>query len=74
MNIFKIFIAKDKAQTVTELESWTLKWSIQGSTYMSEIVQHKAFINKKDALEFEKQLKSSADFLGCWVTITIKRN
>jgi hypothetical protein len=35
MNIFKILIPKDNAQTVTELESYTLEWRIQGNSYLS---------------------------------------
>lgn len=74
MNIFKIFIPKEKAQQVTELESWTLQWKIQGNGYSLFVVQHKAFIKKDDADEFEKQLKESAKFLGTWVDTKITRN
>ena len=74
MNIFKILIPKEKAQEVTELESWTLKWEIQANGYDRVKVQHKSFIKKEDAKEFKKQLKSSADFLGTWVETKITRN
>jgi hypothetical protein len=74
MNIFKIFIPKNKAQQVTELESWTLQWKIQGNGYSQVIVKHKAFIKREEADEFEKQLKSSANFLGTWVETKISRN
>ena len=74
MNIFKRFIPKDNAQEVTELESFTLKWEIQGDSYRSRIVKHKSFIKKEDAEEYSKQLKSSADFLGTWVETRITKN
>ena len=70
----KILIPKDKAQEVTELESYTIRWEIQANGYTSVHVQHKSFIEKEDAIEFEKQLKSSADFLGTWVKTNINKN
>lgn len=73
-NLFKILIPKDNAQEVTELESWTLKWEIQANGYDRRKVFHKAFIDKDDALEFEKQLKSSAKFLGTWVNTYLTKN
>lgn len=74
MKLFKILIPKEKAQEVTELESWSLRWEIQANGYSSVRVQHKNFIDKEAAKEFEKQLKSSADFLGTWVKTEITRN
>lgn len=74
MNLFKLLIPKDKAQEVTELESFTLRWEIQGDTYLSKKVYHKSFIKKEDAEEYSKQLKSSAKFLGTWVNTEITRN
>jgi hypothetical protein len=74
MNIFKILIPKDKAQEVTELESYTLRWEIQANGYDRITVQHKSFIKKDDAEEYEKQLKSSAKFLGTWVNTKVSRN
>ncbi|MCB0743494.1 MAG: hypothetical protein KDC67_06290 [Ignavibacteriae bacterium] len=73
-NIFKILIPKENAQEVTELESWTLRWEIQGELYNSRIVKHKSFIKKEDAEEYEKQLKYSANLLGTWVDTFITRN
>jgi len=67
-------IPKDKAQEVTELESYTIRWEIQANGYSSVHVQHKSFIKKEDAKEFEKQLKSSADLLGTWVNTSINKN
>ena len=74
MNIFKILIPKDKAQEVTELESYTLRWEIQANGYDRTKVKHKSFIKKEDAEEFKKQLKSSAEFLGTWVETKITKN
>ena len=34
MSIFKILIPKDKAQEVTELESFTVRWEIEGDMYI----------------------------------------
>ena len=74
MNIFKILIPKDKAQEVTELESYTLKWDIQGNGYNDRNVKYKSFIKKEDAQEYEKQLKNSADFIDTWIETNITRN
>lgn len=73
-NIFKILIPKDNAQEITELESFTVKWIIQGNGYGDTIIKHKSFINKDDAKEFEKQLKSSADFIGAWIKTELYKN
>ena len=35
MKLFKRLIPKENAQEVTELQSWTLKWEIQGDMYQS---------------------------------------
>ncbi len=74
MNFFRTKIPKDNAQEVTELESWTLSWKIQGDSYGSKIVKHKAFIKEQDAYEYRKQLKEAADFLGTWVDTEINKN
>ena len=74
MNIFKILIPKNDAQEVTELESYTLRWEIQANGYDKLSVHHKSFIKKDDAEEYEKQLKSSAKFLGTWVNTKVYRN
>jgi hypothetical protein len=31
MNLFKLFIPKEKAQVITEVESWTVKWEVTTS-------------------------------------------
>ena len=72
--LFKRTIPKEDVQEVTVLESYTLEWRIQGQTYLSEITQHKAFINKDDVLEYEKQLKEAAKFLGTLVKTEITVN
>ncbi len=74
LNLFKTKIPKDNAQEVTELESWTLKWEIQGSMYKEYIIQYKSFIKHEEALEYEKQLKSCANFIGTWINTKIKKN
>ncbi len=74
MKIFKFLIPKDDAQEITELESFTLRWEIQGDVYQRIIVKHKSFIKEDEAKEFEKQLKSSAEFLGTWVNTKYYRN
>jgi hypothetical protein len=74
MNLFKKLIPKEDIQEVTELESWTLKWEIQGHDYGDRIVQYKCFIKHNEASEYEKQLKSSANFLGTWVDTRITKN
>ena len=38
------------------------------------IVKYKCFIKEVEAIEFIKQLKSSADLLGTWVETKIYRN
>lgn len=77
LNIFKtkkITIPKDNAQTITELESWTIKWSTQGNTYGSEIVNFKTFIKESEAKEFEKQLLESAKFIKIWIHTKLYKN
>lgn len=70
----KVKIPKENAQEVTELKSYTLKWEIQGDYYNTVKTFHKSFIKKEDAEEYEKQLKSSANFLGAWVQTKIYKN
>ena len=74
MKLLKLFIPKSKAQEVIELESYTLKWEIQWNGYDQRKTFHKCFIKSEEAEEFEKQLKSSAEFLGTWVQTKITKN
>lgn len=53
MNIFRRFIPKANAQSVEELESFTLTGKIQGNGYNNEIVKHKVFIKKSDADDYK---------------------
>jgi hypothetical protein len=74
MNIFKLFIPKEKAQVVTELESWTVSWETKTGWSGNTNKKSKVFIKQADAKEFEKQLNESADFIGCWISTDLIRN
>ena len=75
MNIFKIFIPKENAQEVTELESWTVSWKVATHLRWGEAkVFNKAFIDKDDANEFEKQLIESAKFLKTVIETDLIKN
>lgn len=74
MNIFKLFIPKENAQTVEELESYSVSWKYKTGWSDSVEERHKVFIKKSDAEEFEKQLIESAKFIGCWIRTNLKRN
>lgn len=74
MNLLKLFIPKEKAQTVTELESWTVTWYVKTGWSDDTKRQAKVFINESEALEFKKQLKESAKFIGCWINIDLDKN
>lgn len=74
MNLFKILIPKEKAQEVTELESYTVTWYVKTGWSDSTRRQAKVFIKKEDAKEFEKQLNESAKFIGCWISTDLSRN
>jgi len=72
MNLFKIFIPKEKQQAVTELESWTIKWSVFNkyvSSYGHLETHHKAFIKEEDADEFKRQLNEQAKFLRTYIEV-----
>ena len=75
MNLLKLFIPKENAQEVTELESWTVTWEIYISWSSFDNKKYsKVFINKEDAEEFEKQLKESARFIGCFIDTKLITN
>ena len=64
MNVFKIFIPKEKSQVITELESWTVSWEVAKSIRWGEGSEcNKVFINEAEAKEFLKQLIESAAFI-----------
>jgi hypothetical protein len=74
MNLFKLFIPKEKMQTVTELESWTVTWYVKTGWSDSTRRQAKVFIKKEDAKEFERQLREQAKFIGCWISTDLTTN
>lgn len=75
MNLFKLLIPKDKAQVVTELESWTVKWEVATSLRWGQSqVYHKVFVKENEAKEFKKQLENSASFIKTPINTEIVRN
>lgn len=81
-NIFaktsKITIPKDNAQTVTIAESWTISWEFYILGFPSSFgdlrKRHKVFISEVDADEFRKQLRSSAEFIGTYISTDKYKN
>jgi hypothetical protein len=75
MKLFKLFIPKEKSQVVTELESWTVSWTVAQSIRWGDgETFNKAFIKEKDAKEFKKQLEESASFIETPIITKIVRN
>lgn len=75
MNLFKLFIPKNNAQQITEVESWTVRWKVATSIEFGDSqVFNKVFIVEKDALEFKKQLELSAVFINTPIRTKIIRN
>ena len=74
MKLFKILIPKEKSQEVTELESYTVTWYVKIGWSDSTRRQAKVFIKEEEAKEFEKQLKESAKFIGCWIVTEFEKN
>ena len=75
MKLFKLFIPKEKAQVITELESWTVSWEVPTSIrWGNGRVFNKAFIKEADAKEFKKQLEESASFIKTEIITEIVRN
>ena len=74
MNLFKLFIPKEKAQTVTELESWSVEWHVRANGYNSTNRHAKTFIKEEDAQEFQKQLYESAGFIKAWISTELSKN
>lgn len=65
MNIFKILIPKEKAQQVSELESWTVQWTVATSTrWGNGETKFKCFVSEEEAKEFMKQIAECAKFIG----------
>lgn len=71
-----IKIPKDNAQSVTELESWTVEWLSKNYDGYSGNVKHnaKVFINDNEADEFIKQLKECSKFINADIHISKKKN
>ena len=75
MNFLKqLFIPKDKAQTVTELESYTVTWKFKTGWGNDTETKHKVFVKRDEAEEFERQLIKSARFIGYWLSTSLKKN
>lgn len=74
MNLFELFIPKEKVQTITELESWTVAWYIKTGWGDDTKMQAKVFIKQDEAKEFERQLREQAKFIGCWIHTVLSRN
>ena len=75
MKLCKIFIPKDNAQPVTEVESYTVSWLVSTSLVWKDYETfNKVFINKNDAEEFKKQLEESAKFIKTKIKTGIVRN
>ena len=75
MNLFKIFIPQDKAQEITELESWTVKWESCSCLRWGESkVYNKCFIKVDEAREFKRQLQESAAFIKTPINTSIEKN
>jgi len=73
----KITIPVNNAQSVTELESWTLEWESfkhDFSEYGTRVHNAKVFIKEEDMAEFKKQLEECAKFINSEVFITTKKN
>lgn len=74
MNLLKLLIPKDKAQEITELESYSVTWYVKTGWSDATKRMAKMFVKKEDAVEFEKQLNESARFIGCWITTRLSKN
>jgi hypothetical protein len=73
-NLLKIKIPKDHAQEITELESWTVEWHVKTGWSGDVAKYNKAFINKNEAKEFEKQLEESAGFINAYIYTNMRKN
>jgi hypothetical protein len=74
MNLFKIFMPKEKMQTAIELESWTVTWYVKTGWSDNTKRQDKVFIKIEDAKEFKRQLEVQSQFIGCWIETKLSRN
>ena len=72
-----ITIPVDNSQSVTELESWTVRWTAYLHDFSNHGIRrtfHKVFIKELEADEFIKQLKESAKFLNTDITTNKTKN
>lgn len=74
MRLLKLLIPKEKAQEVTELESYSVTWHVKTGWSNQTSRKAKVFIKEGEAREFEKQLKESANFIGCWISTDLVKN
>lgn len=75
MKVFKLFIPKEKAQVITELESWTVSWKVATTIRWGDGKEfNKVFIKEIEAKEFKKQLEESASFIKTPIITEIVRN
>jgi hypothetical protein len=74
MNVFKLFIPKEKVQVVEELESWSVTWYVKTGWSDETKRQAKTFIKIEDAKEFKRQLEEQSKFIGCWLSVVLERN
>lgn len=75
MNLLKILIPKDKAQEITELESWKVSWLVATSQRWGEQkVFYKCFVKQDEAKEFKKQLEKSAEFIKTPINTELEQN
>lgn len=74
LNLRKLFIPKENAQVIRELQSWTVHWWVK--TGWSDNSKHaaKVFVSEAEADEFAKQITESAKFIGAWVKVSVKEN
>ena len=73
-NLFKIKIPKDNAQEVTELESYTVSWSVLTGWSNNTKCYNKCFVKIEDAKEFRKQLEESAKFINAYIETSLIKN
>ena len=74
MNVFKLFIPKEKVQVVEELESWSVTWYVKTGWSDTTKRQAKTFIKIEYAKEFKRQLEEQSKFIGCWISVVLERN
>jgi hypothetical protein len=74
MNIKNLFIPKEKAQKVSELESWTIWWEVKTGWSNATERYYKSFIIESEADEFKNQLRESAKFINAYICVGKNKN